>query len=199
MIRKIMMSRLIELFPKCIYIKDNVCSDYLNKFEDKINELRENTIRSPILNVDSSHQNVDNLHQLETFNILNDQILMSVKEYMIEYGYFPGRVGSAFIENMWFNTSKKGDFLFPHVHYGSFLSGAFYVKTQKENVILFHDEEKHFYEDPVRPTRYNQTIQAFPCVASRLIIFSSDFSSLNTTTKRRWGKNSDIFQCTIRK
>lgn len=168
-------NQIVKLFPKCLYLRNNVCREDLDVFEDTLKELNVKLNRSPILNVDSSHQSIDNLHRIKPFDKLEKEILFSVKEYMTDYGYIPERISGAYIQNMWFNISNQGDFLFPHVHYGSFLSGAYYIKCNKENVILFHDEDKHFYEDVVIPTQYNQTIEAIPCIESRLLLFPSNF------------------------
>lgn len=170
------MAKLIEIFPKCLYIQDNVCVNYLPSFKEKIYELKNKTIRSPLLNVNTSHSKIQNLDKETPFDILSEEILKHVSSFMKQYGYVPGRENDAYIRNFWFNISNKDDFLFPHIHYGSFLSGAFYVETQQDNVILFHDEAKNYYEDPGIETKFSETIKPFICKPGRLILFTSNLT-----------------------
>ena len=93
---------------------------------------------------------------------------------MFNYGYSQKRINDSFIQSMWFNVSNRGDFLFPHMHYGSLISGAYYIKTTKENVILFHDDHKNFYEDPEHMNEFSENVRAFECKTGRLIMFPSD-------------------------
>lgn len=169
-----MKSNIVRIFPKCYYLKDNVCASQLCDFETFIKNLKHKTSRSPNFNVNSSHSFESNLHKIELFNPLTDEIMRSVKDYMISYGYNPSRISEAFIQTMWFNISGKGDYLFPHSHPGSFLSGAFYIKTTSENHLFFHDENKNYYEDPVNINDLSTTINPVQCKPGRLIIFSSD-------------------------
>ena len=167
------MATLIELFPKSVYVQDNVCVDYLEDLESAVYDLKNKTIRSPLLNVDTSHSRIKDLQTKKPFDILSKEILTHVRSYMKEYGY--RKTKNAYIENFWFNVSGESDYLFPHIHYGSFLSGAFYIKTQPDNMILFHDENKNYYEDPEVLTKFSETIHPLQCKNGRLIIFSSDF------------------------
>lgn len=116
----------------------------------------------------------DNLHKIKPFNLLTAEIIKSVREFMFEYGYHHSRIPDAFIQTMWFNISGKGDFLFPHAHAGSFLSGAYYIKTTKENHILFHDEQKNFYEYPERMNELSTMIHPVKCEPGRLLLFPSN-------------------------
>lgn len=170
-----MKGKIIPIFPKCYYIRDNVCDELLSEFTSSVYKLKSKTARTANFNVDSSHRFEDKLHKMKPFDILSNEIMISTREYMLTYGYPHYRIGNAFIQTMWFNISNKDDFLFPHAHPGSFLSGAYYIKTAPENHILFHDEQKNFYEDPENINDLSTTIQAVKCVPGRLLLFSSNF------------------------
>lgn len=167
-------SNLIPLFPKCIYLKDNVCVDHLSDFENSARNLKNQTRKNPLLNVNSSHTINSSIHKKFPFDILEKEIMKHARVFMLDYGYTSNRISDAFIQSMWFNISGKGDFLFPHIHYGSLISGAYYIKTTKENVILFHDDHKNFYEDPQNMNMFSETVKPFECKEGRLIMFSSD-------------------------
>jgi len=169
-----MSGKILPIFPKCYYIKDNVCSEILSELEKSVHNLKSRTRRAANFNVNSSHGGADNLHKMQPFNLLADEIIKSTKEFMIEYGYQRSRIPQAFIQTMWFNISDKGDFLFPHLHPGSFLSGAYYIKTTQENHILFHDEQKNFYENPEKMNELSTMIHPVKCEPGRLLIFHSN-------------------------
>jgi uncharacterized protein (TIGR02466 family) len=169
-------SNLIPIFPKCLYITDKICLKHLDEFEESIGVMANQTKKNSLLNVNSSHTVNSYIHKLPPFNILEKEIMIHVKKYMYHYGYSPHRISEAFIQSMWFNISNKEDFLFPHIHPGSLLSGVFYIKTTDENVILFHDNLKNIYEDPEVTNEFSETIKTVKCEPGRLIIFSSDLS-----------------------
>jgi uncharacterized protein (TIGR02466 family) len=169
-----MRGNIVPIFPKSYYVRDNVCSDLIFHFQNKIKKLSNKTARSGNFNVDSSYNFQHKLFNINPFDILSDEIMVSVREYMSAYGYSHERIPQAYIQTMWFNISNKGDFLFPHIHPGSFISGAYYIKTSQENNILFHDENKNIYEDPEKINEFNTTINSVPCIPGRLLLFSSD-------------------------
>lgn len=170
-----MKGKIIPIFPKCYYVRDNVCDDLLPEFTSVVGTLKTKTARTVNFNVNSSHSFENKLYKIKPFDILSKEIMISAREYMLTYGYPHHRIDNAFIQTMWFNVSNKGDFLFPHAHPGSFLSGAYYIKTTPENHILFHDEQKNFYEDPENINDLSTTVQVVKCTPGRLLLFSSDF------------------------
>tara|TARA_B100000902_G_scaffold67021_1_gene73325 strand:+ start:3494 stop:4081 length:588 start_codon:yes stop_codon:yes gene_type:complete len=191
------MTKLIELFPKCLYVQDNVCTDQLNDLETAVYDLKNNTVRSPLLNVDTSHSRIKDLQTKKPFDILSKEIITHARSYMREYGY--RNTKNAFIENLWFNISGKSDYLFPHAHHGSFLSGVFYIKTQPDNAILFYNENKNYYEFPETVTKFSETIKGIPCKKGRLIIFSSDFHHSTPPQKSEGDKVAISFNISLEK
>ena len=169
------MKNLIECFPKTLWVVDNVCAKYRDEFEEKIYSLKDKTEKWDTLNVNTSHSKLSNLNEIEPFDILSNQILYHAKEYMLVYGYSPDRVSKAYFKEMWFNISSKGDFLFPHDHKGSLLSGAYYIKSNPENFLYFHDDNKNHYEDVCCNNPLNETVNPIDCDQSSLILFHSNF------------------------
>jgi uncharacterized protein (TIGR02466 family) len=168
-----MNNNIVKIFPKCYYTKDNVCNEMLEKFEQFVKFNIKKIPRSLNFSVDTSHSYNSELHRFKTFIPLAEEIMESAKDFMISYGHDPMRSSHAFIQTMWFNTSNKNDFLFPHNHPGSFISGAYYVKTTPENHIIFHDNEKNFYEDVLNNTELGTTTHPVKCEPGRLLLFPS--------------------------
>lgn len=168
------MSKIYKIFPKVVYQADNVCLDYLDNFKEEILKLQTNTERSSTLNVDSCHKTIATIHRIKPFNILTETILPFIKDFMQSYGYSDKRINDLRIAQMWFNISGKGDFLYPHIHGGSFISGAFYVETVPDNNIIFYDGTKNIYEEPSTATEYSNQFFTINCVPGRLLLFHSD-------------------------
>lgn len=171
-----MSSNIITLFPKSIYVEDNVCMKMLSDFEKNIKLLKNETKRISVLNVDSSHQVNRKIHENAPFCFLAEEIIKHCKEYMKIYGYSEKTYREISLVDMWFNISGKGDFNFPHTHPGSFLSGAYYVKTAPENVLVFSEENKNVYEEPARLNELSAPFFPLPCIPGRLVIFHGNMT-----------------------
>jgi uncharacterized protein (TIGR02466 family) len=184
-----MNKNIIQIFPKSFMMKDNILTEELQKYEEFCLSNRDKTFKSNTLHVNSSYDYLPKLHQIELFKPLSNYILKTAKEYAREIGYSRERTEDCFIQSMWFNISGKGDFLFPHIHNGCLLSGVFYIKTQNENVILFHDENKNMYANPDKPTEYSKFIIPVKCIPGRLLMFPSD---LNHSTPKQESEGDKI-------
>lgn len=167
-------NNIITFFPKAVYLEDNVCIDTLSEIESSIRNISDNTARNSVLNVDSSHRTIRTIHERPEFYSFTKEIKRRVKKFMICYGYDPEMTRDLEIRNMWFNISGKGDFLFPHTHPGSLISGAFYVKTTIENHILFYEHHKNSYIEPTKITPLSESVKNIACVPGRLLLFHSD-------------------------
>ena len=89
-----------------------------------------------------------------------------------------GHTETAKVLNVWTNVSKKGDYLFPHNHPDSLLSGAFYVSSTNENdVIEFFDNINSMIKPAPEKTSniFNFQTCTHQCTKGKLIIFKSDF------------------------
>jgi uncharacterized protein (TIGR02466 family) len=167
--------RIETWFPKLIYLVDGICLNLLSKFENNIKKDNTKTKRSQTLNVDSTHLINRLLHQQDEYKILVNEIESHSRIFLSNMGYSDKYVSKCFISSMWYNISNKDDFLFPHTHPGSIMSGAFYVKTVKENSVIFYDDLTSSYEPPSEITNLSMTTCTYPCIPGRLILFRSNF------------------------
>ena len=165
---------IVTFFPKAVYCEDNVYKDGLSNLEDSIRALADNTRRNSVLNVDSSHRTIKTIHKKPEFIHFAKEIKKRITKFLVIYGYEPAMTRDIEISNMWFNISSQGDFLFPHTHPGSLLSGAFYVKSTTENKILFYEHYKNTYIEPLKITDLSATTKDFDCVPGRLLLFHSE-------------------------
>lgn len=165
---------ILRLFPQSIYIEDNVCMNLIPEFEKSVKQMADQTKRSPVLNTDSSHLVNRKLHTETPFKYLAEEITKHSKEYMKAYGYSESAIKNLILIDMWFNISGKGDFNFPHIHPGSFLSGAYYVKSIPENHLIFSDDKKNIYEEPAKFNELSSPFFPLQCIPGRLVIFHGD-------------------------
>jgi len=170
-------SNIVKLFPKLIYVADDVSLDNLNFLESYIVDNKNNTQRNNYLNVDSSKNTIKKLKHIHPFNKLCDEVLHHMKIFLSEIGYSKNRIDNLYISDCWFNVSGKGDFNAAHIHAGSVLSAAFYVKVCPENIITFFNSNLFScIEPPDYPLEeINSSEVNFKCEKGRLIIFPSDF------------------------
>lgn len=165
-----------EIFPKVVARHDNICLDLIPDMIELLNDIKGQTSGNQVLNVNSSHTTIETIHRLPVFKDLTEEILRVSRNFMFEYGYDPLRRKDLYMSNMWFNHSNEGNFIFPHIHHGSFLSCAYYVKANEEkHTVLFHDFTKNLHEEPVSFNKMNEVAFAMPCKVGRLLIFHSDF------------------------
>ena len=164
-------------FPKTLYVLDNLLIDQLLKFEEEIKIILQatNIKRTGTLNVDSTHQYDNSIHNNPVFKDLVNTIYENSKLYLKELGYNDNFVNSLSIENMWANVSKSEDFLFPHVHPNSLLSGVFYVKTGSNNTITFFDDIYNMNVPPQYDNSLNFNTCVYDCTPGRMILFRSNF------------------------
>ena len=92
-------------------------------------------MRDSMLNVDSTHKLRENIFEVARLKDLRQAIFFHATNFLKEIGY--KNTDSLHFENVWANISHKGDYLFPHVHNGSLLSGVYYVKCDMKDKIKF--------------------------------------------------------------
>lgn len=163
-------------FPKTLYICNGLHMEQLSVYKKEILRLIKNkSIRTETKYVDTTHGVIENnLVNNIIFDELKQTILFHSSQYLEILGYdVPIN-----IQNMWANLSKKGDYLFPHNHPNSLLSGAFYVSvTNKKDVIKFYNNINDM-SLPITEDKFNEfnfQTCTHQCVAGKLIIFKSDF------------------------
>tara|TARA_B100000131_G_scaffold262833_1_gene259400 strand:+ start:392 stop:1024 length:633 start_codon:yes stop_codon:yes gene_type:complete len=165
-----------EVFPKVVCRHDNIGLDLIPGMLEMMEDIRDQTAGNSALNVNSSHTTIETLHRLPIFKDLSKEIIRVSRGFMVEYGYDPKRIEDLFMAGMWFNHSNKGNFIFPHIHHGGFLSCAFYLKADPEkHNIVFYDFSKNIIEDPYSYNDLSSEVFSLPCKPGRLLIFHSDF------------------------
>ena len=165
---------ILKLFPTPVYYVDEICSDKLNFFEQEIKKFENDTRRNGALNVKSSHRTNDKFHQNKVFEDLVSKIKLHLNIFIKEYGYPPQCINEIYISGMWFNISNKNDYLFPHNHPGSFLSGAYYVKSIPENHLIFSCANKNTVQEPLNMNELSCPMFPLQCKPGRLVIFHGD-------------------------
>jgi uncharacterized protein (TIGR02466 family) len=69
----------------------------------------------------------ENLEINKLVTEIENRSLEVLKKYDLNKNY------KTFVQNIWININKKGDFNIPHVHPGSFFSGVFYVNCNENS------------------------------------------------------------------
>ena len=160
-------------FPKLIYYKDNLHLDQLDDMatfvQQRLEKCKEKL--SPTLNVTSGYElAIDQLETQEPFQDLCSTIVDHATWFGVQMGYTNYRFE---IVHMWANISEKNDYLFPHVHANSLISGAFYLKAAATDKIVFFDSPSMLPNPPApNPLTWNQVV--YDCQPGRLILFKGD-------------------------
>lgn len=174
-------------FPKVVYTNDCVLMGNLLAYENTIRSIisSNGAVRNSMLAVDSTHKTNDQLHLMSEFETLVHQILLNSTVFLIELGYV-GALENLKISNMWANISHEHDFIFPHVHSNSLLSGAFYVKKYPDSKISFFNDIASIMPDPQVRNELNYAYCEYDCNPGRLLLWKSDF--LHGTKKQHTGE-----------
>lgn len=169
-------------FPTSIYKVDNLLLDHLDNFEKCIKKFikRWGTGRTDTLAIDSTHfqfqpgKEVPQLFGEPKIIPLVDQIYWHTANYLRTLGATEEFIEKCTMCNMWANISHKGDFITPHVHGHSNISGVFYVKTYENSKINFY---KNIYAMTPIEGNYNDLSFGkcyYECLPGRLLLFQSD-------------------------
>jgi uncharacterized protein (TIGR02466 family) len=181
-----MNSCLHTLFPKTLVVIDDLLTDKLDVFETRTRELvNQDSYRNGVLNVDSTHTTNQSLHHDPVFEPLVTAIYDHATEYLKELGYFQV-LEFIKIDAMWTNISVAGDFLYPHVHGNSIISGAFYIKTNYDSKIKFFNDIADMMPHPIIPNDLSATQYDFECIPGRMILFKSNL--MHSTPKQTGGE-----------
>jgi uncharacterized protein (TIGR02466 family) len=160
-----------KIFPKIIYVVDNLEVDKLEEFKDSLNYIRQEygTKRTEYFSLDSTRETCSKLHEMQEFQTLAISIERHLKSFAESIGYTKD-VG---ITDMWVNYSKNKDYNPTHLHGDSFLSGVYYVQVPLGNKLYFI-ENPSIFPAPDLEREDNQHIAQFEIIPGRLIIFKSD-------------------------
>jgi uncharacterized protein (TIGR02466 family) len=177
-------------FPKSILVVDQLLEDQLPIYETRIKELLgdigSDSWRTDMLYVDSTWDRRQKIHEDPIFSNLVNAIYENVEIYMEALGYTSEFYKQLKITNMWANVSKEGDFLYPHVHPNSLLSGAFYIKRTENSKIKFFNNLTDMFPEPPEYNQLNFKFCEYTCDPGRLLLFRSDF--LHGTSKQSAGE-----------
>ena len=132
------------------------------------------TKRNNYLAVDSTHRTNPDLHQQPVFQSLTAEINRGAATFLISLGCNNDYIQKLGITNMWANISYPGDFVGPHIHSNSVLSGVYYVKKFPGSKIRFY---KNIYSmihiEAVRNDLSYATCD-YDCDPGRLLLWQSD-------------------------
>jgi uncharacterized protein (TIGR02466 family) len=190
--KQLMNERIESWFPTSIYVADEVLPpDQLQLLEDEIKQVfsQVGAFRNGINNIDSSHKTNKMLHNNPVFKPLVDQIYSHAKNYLEAYGMSDELIQNVNIDVMWANISYEGDYIFPHVHGNSLVSGVFYIRRAGDcNISFFKSLDKYSVMTDVCETRnrFNADSCEYECLPGRLMLFTGD--TLHGTARQPAGE-----------
>jgi len=169
------MNAKIELwFPTPIYYVDNVFGNKYNEIKKIFDSHKYDTKRNEYFNVETSKKDLGNsesqLHQIEKFKPVFDVLNTHVSHFAKKLGY----TNNLNIDTSWVNKSVKGDYLYPHVHEFSIISGAYYVKATPDDKLYFKKNIMDMKRPALKQNNINQRVIEYPCESDKLILFLSD-------------------------
>jgi uncharacterized protein (TIGR02466 family) len=170
-----MNGRIETWFPKSIYVCEDFSLDLISDLEKKILDSGIKKQRDTQLYVDSTHKVNREIHRSEPYQALSERILTEIKTFARALGYSEAIADLSFISSMWYNTSDKGDFIFPHNHAGGFISGAYYVSSVSENEIVFYDNLNDVYQPACEQNQLSFQTASYKCKPGRLLLWRSNF------------------------
>ena len=144
-------------FAKAIYFEPNILLDKLPTYETNIKQALDKvgTIRTELINVDSTSNIRKNLFEVVELDGLREELFNHAKGYAKEIGYKEDIT----FNNVWTEIGKKGDYTFPRSFPRSVVSGIFYVKSSMDDSIKFYEGNNY---------------QAIKCVPGSIVLFPSE-------------------------
>ncbi len=164
------------VFPKTIFCDNNVLStDYLSTLKSFSKKaVKENSTKDTALNVSSTHK-TNNLVNYQEYNQLEREIIVRAKGYAEAIGYCSStQLQNLKIANMWANHSNGGDFVFPHIHSNSDLTGVFYIEAPTDAIITFYDNIYNMSKDVATVNMFSSKYFQHPCTPNSMLLFRSD-------------------------
>jgi|694.fasta_scaffold37530_8 uncharacterized protein (TIGR02466 family) len=180
-------ARIDTWFPKSIYVLENFNTNNIKLYEKEIKKLKSNKKRTDYIQVDSSHH-IESLHKQEVFKNLFDDIKKHILIFLKNLGYNNNSLLKMDFNESWYNISKPGDYLIKHIHPNSIISGAYYLKSNKDDFITFFDNDSMI----LSPNNYNELSYEYcnyECIPGRLLLFKSN---LNHSTNKQIGKEKIV-------
>lgn len=179
-----MITEKLELwFPKPILVVDGLHTDRLPEYIKGVDKLTDKTgtIRAGGLQVNSTHRMKGGqlLHKMDEFKDLVDDINGYIARFLQSQSWELAQSHRVRIDGMWANRNVAGDYLWPHVHPGSIVSGAFYISALDpvSEIIFYRGLEYMFNEarGSIPPNTISYEFTTYKCHPARLLLFRSDF------------------------
>ncbi len=103
-----------------------------------------------------------------------------------------------YITQSWINITKPGEHHHLHTHVNSLISGVFYISTQEDDKIIFHNKDLPIMEfDPRERNLFNSLAWWFPVKNNDLVLFPSDLRHSvepnENATKDRMSLSFNVF------
>lgn len=171
--KSILMSKVHTIFPKTVYESEHVLVEELDKLSTFCSTQFEYS-KTPLLNVPSTHRVNDELHLYEETKPLVEAICLHTIKYCSHLGYTTKDISDLKVVNMWTNVSSKGDYIFPHVHSDSFISGVYYVECDDDEITFFNNPNEIMDRRPSNRNEYNYDYHKFSCNPGKLLLFKSN-------------------------
>lgn len=167
------------LFPTPIMLFDNlidndnltVIKNWLINYFKENNSTREQTF-SPLATVNSSHKWDPFLQKRAELKPLVSKILEASKIMLNNMGYIEC-AEHIIIKDMWAYIGDEGDYVQPHIHQNSIISGAYYLQVPDNCYLMFKDYTNMF-KMPDRWNKLNRIQEMYPLKNNKLILFRSD-------------------------
>ena len=166
------MVNLYNIFPKPILIESDVLPNKVESYEQRINFLKDNNVGSSRNDIVSnmSFQSTAFLHEDPSFADLVTSIYKNSNLFLKTLGY-EFLIDKVKITNMWAVYYNVGEFIYPHVHPDSLLSGVYYVKGSGD--ITFIDKLDSMTRNDTTSEVY-KPLQQFSCDTDTMLIWKSD-------------------------
>lgn len=164
------------VFPKTIFRDDKILSlDYLLQLKVLTEKLvKENSSKNTALNVLSTHK-TNNLVDYPEYATLLNEIIRRARGYAEALGYSSDtQMQNLKVANLWANQSNEGDFIFPHVHTNSDLTGVFYIDAPNDATITFYDNIYDMSKDVATVNMFSSRYIQCPCTPNSMLLFKSD-------------------------
>lgn len=163
-------------FAKPIYVVNGFHENRLSEYKKELESVFASDTdfkRTLQLNVQSTH-NSPKLHT----NIVFEDFVKDLREHVFSFMTILGYridIEDVWINSMWSNKTVQGEYLFPHVHPHSIISGAFYVHIDSpEDVIMFFDNVGAMVMPTNEANQLSYENCSYACTPGRLLLFRSD-------------------------
>lgn len=168
----------IHLFPKPLIVIENLFLDKLDFIEKFLKQQIQETgyKRTATQNVNTTFNTNTELYKKEELKFLTDFIRQKSISFITALEYSDNYINRCKFDEMWFNISEEGDFLFPHHHGFCLVSGVYYIKAPKDSTITFYNHS-HFYPNHIevkKPNMFNSPYISMSCTPGTLLLFKSE-------------------------